>query len=311
MIVPALDDMLTALSVEVEAFAVCQIAADSEISIPRLDKIEVHYVLAGTLHLMIEGNEALALEAGTIAVVPAGRRQRMAGSRNATRSLAPDQICSVRTDGLKLFTTDDGATAVRVMCGQMQADLSRSCSPFDGLSTPIVADLSNEPVVRACFTAMLCEAGRAAPCSRALTASLMKACLALLVRRHIEDERPSDLQGLFRKPWLAGAIAAVVERPGDRHSVSSLATISGRSRSTFSAEFTRQVGVPPMTFVVQTRLARAREFLAASELPIANIAEHVGFASRSHFSRVFRDAYGIDPSRYRRALGAGKDHHGR
>jgi AraC-like DNA-binding protein len=38
----------------------------------------------------------------------------------------------------------------------------------------------------------------------------------------------------------------------------------------------------------------------STELSISDIANRVGFASRSHFSRSFRNAFDIDPTRMRR-----------
>ena len=40
--------------------------------------------------------------------------------------------------------------------------------------------------------------------------------------------------------------------------------------------------------------------LFALSVDVEAIAAEVGFSSRSHFSRVFRDHYGTDPSTFRR-----------
>lgn len=58
----------------------------------------------------------------------------------------------------------------------------------------------------------------------------------------------------------------------------------------------------PMEFVDKTRLHHAAELLRSTNVPIKVIAGSIGFASRSHFSRAFRDAYSTDPSTFRRAL---------
>jgi AraC family transcriptional regulator, activator of mtrCDE len=39
--------------------------------------------------------------------------------------------------------------------------------------------------------------------------------------------------------------------------------------------------------------------LRAGDLPVQKVADAAGFASRSHFSRAFRAAFGVDPSTYR------------
>ena len=55
-----------------------------------------------------------------------------------------------------------------------------------------------------------------------------------------------------------------------------------------------------MEFVAKTRLHHAAELLRGTDLPVKAIAASIGFASRSHFSRAFRAAYGRDPRAYRR-----------
>lgn len=60
----------------------------------------------------------------------------------------------------------------------------------------------------------------------------------------------------------------------------------------------------PMAFVARTRLHQSADMLRTTNLPVKVIAASIGFASRSHFSRAFRDAYGVDPSAYRRGAGA-------
>ena len=72
------------------------------------------------------------------------------------------------------------------------------------------------------------------------------------------------------------------------------------SRSAFAREFKQTLGVPPMEFVTRIRLNLARRLLASTPQSIEVIAAEVGFSSRSHFSRRFRDQFGTDPSTYRR-----------
>ncbi|GGN00070.1 helix-turn-helix domain-containing protein [Streptomyces fuscichromogenes] len=57
------------------------------------------------------------------------------------------------------------------------------------------------------------------------------------------------------------------------------------------------------------RLEAAHEELAgpgAAHRPIAAVAARWGFTSPSHFSRAFRDTYGMSPAQWRRAAGTGR-----
>jgi transcriptional regulator GlxA family with amidase domain len=55
-----------------------------------------------------------------------------------------------------------------------------------------------------------------------------------------------------------------------------------------------------MEFVARVRLDHARRLLLATGRSIEAIAATVGFRSRSHFSRLFRERFGVDPSSFRR-----------
>jgi AraC family transcriptional activator of mtrCDE len=309
MSIPALDKLLAAVSVELDAFAVCEIARDAQMVIPPLASIEVHFVLSGLLHLSIDGVWT-TLPAGSVVIVPPGRSQWLAGSRSATREMPSRAICSVRPDLLNLYdAADGGAGHVRVMCGQMTTGMAGCYGPFDDMPHPLAADLGKTALVTSAFATMLGEIDAPGPYSRTLTGALMKACLVLLVRRHVAEHGTAGLPGLFRKPWLAQVVSSILEEPAADHSVASLAAASGRSRTIFAKDFTDQIGTPPMAFVTQARLTHARNMLVGSDSPIGQIAAKSGFASRSHFSRLFREVHGTDPSSYRRRHAADASTH--
>jgi AraC family transcriptional regulator len=78
-----------------------------------------------------------------------------------------------------------------------------------------------------------------------------------------------------------------------------LAQLAGLSTSHFARSFRRSVGVPPHAYVKQRRVARAREMLATTDLPVAEIALVLGFSDQSHFTRRFREMMGVPPGAYR------------
>jgi AraC-like DNA-binding protein len=80
-----------------------------------------------------------------------------------------------------------------------------------------------------------------------------------------------------------------------------LAKTAGLSRSAFFARFTRDVGVPPMEYLLAWRMAVARDLLRRNDLGIAVVAERVGYGSASTFSTAFSRHVGQPPRRYARA----------
>ena len=128
----------------------------------------------------------------------------------------------------------------------------------------------------------------------------MKQCMILLLRKHLEHQGPaSPLFALLKDPRLARVVAAIVGNPSAPYGLSELAEIAGMSRSSFAEHFSETFGQSPLDLLQKVRLRHAAHLLSATDLPVKVVASSVGYASRSHFSRAFRDTYGVDPTTYR------------
>lgn len=74
------------------------------------------------------------------------------------------------------------------------------------------------------------------------------------------------------------------------------------SRAAFSRNFTERIGVPPMTYLKEWRLARAADLLLDPDLTLDAIAHRVGYADGSALSTAFKAARGVSPKHYRSSL---------
>ena len=83
------------------------------------------------------------------------------------------------------------------------------------------------------------------------------------------------------------------------YSIDSLAAALNMSRSTFYRKLRSLTGMPPADFMRSQRLKHAARLLAEdSDTNIADIAMKVGFVSASHFTKCFKQAYGVLPKEY-------------
>ena len=78
-----------------------------------------------------------------------------------------------------------------------------------------------------------------------------------------------------------------------------LMKIAGIRKSAFSVAFRKVTGTTPLRYIIRSRLEKARDLLAESDLPVSAIAEMCGFQDPLYFSRRFRQQFLVSPRRYR------------
>lgn len=66
-----------------------------------------------------------------------------------------------------------------------------------------------------------------------------------------------------------------------------------------SKVFRDTMGESPQGFLLHYRMARAAQLLTESRLPISTISTMVSYPNQLHFSRAFKNVYGISPRDYR------------
>jgi len=88
-------------------------------------------------------------------------------------------------------------------------------------------------------------------------------------------------------------------------SIDDVAKSVGVSRSHLYRVFMSNVGKSPIDYLTEYRINEACNLLRNSSLSIAEVAISVGFFDQFYFSRVFKKAVGVPPSRYLNALEKG------
>lgn len=82
-------------------------------------------------------------------------------------------------------------------------------------------------------------------------------------------------------------------------SVENIASFCGLNRTYFGRIFKETVGKSPQQFLLSYRMAKAAELLKLTELSISDIGNAVGYPNQLHFSRAFKNVYGVSPREWR------------
>ena len=145
--------------------------------------------------------------------------------------------------------------------------------------------------------ARLVETWREAdPISRLQANHLATELLLTLLKQHGRVEpRASPPQRSLA--WIPSYLSFHLAEP---LSVADMADRAQLSPSRFTAVFRQHFGVSPHRYFVRLRIGHAQDLLAATDLPLKQIAEYCGFADVHHFSKAFKRMVQLPPGAFRR-----------
>ena len=81
--------------------------------------------------------------------------------------------------------------------------------------------------------------------------------------------------------------------------VEEIAAFCGLNRTYFGRIFKETVGRSPQQFLLSYRMSKAAELLKLTVLSISDIGNAVGYPNQLHFSRAFKNVYGVSPREWR------------
>ena len=65
--------------------------------------------------------------------------------------------------------------------------------------------------------------------------------------------------------------------------------------------FKDKIGQGPQEYLIKYRMSRAAQLLLTTGLSVNEIGNAVGYANQLHFSRAFKNVYGMSPKHFRDA----------
>lgn len=77
-----------------------------------------------------------------------------------------------------------------------------------------------------------------------------------------------------------------------------LAELVGLSEGYFYQAFKHSTGLTPGRYLTLARVEKAKELLLQKEQPVIQVGMAVGYENPSHFSRIFKKAVGVSPSKF-------------
>jgi AraC-like DNA-binding protein len=300
-----LADVITLLDPRAVGTKVIQGAGRWAVRRSRMDFAGFGLVLIGECWLGVNGQKPMRLVKGDFVLLPA----------NPGFTIASDLACEVVSidaqgaldcqAGLGQYGDPDLEAEFKLLGGYFELDSANRGLLGRLLPTLIHIEASDPAAGRLKRTigSIVEEALADRPGRDLVVDRLIEVLLVEALRFRTEGVDAIGQLGLLAglaDPLLARSLKRLHGDPAHAWSVEELAREAGLSRSAFSERFGQKVGVPPMQYLIEWRMALAKAMLQRDAPPLESVAVAIGYQSASAFSTAFRRQVGSPPSHFAR-----------
>jgi len=283
-----------------------------------------HVLVEGQCWVSMEGHAPLKLEARDVIIFPHGDPHVISSQIGARPRPISALLPSQPSEEIPQLDYGGGGEATRFVCGYLHCDqrfnpligalpaMLHVCGQ-DGAETgepsevetgrgPGVVQVHADGWLASTLLHTIEEADGMRSGSSAMLVRLTELLYVEVLRRYMQ-RLPSG-----HASWLAGvkdsevgrALRLLHARPERQWTVENLAREVGVSRSGLAQRFTELVGEAPMRYLTGWRIQLAKHLMLQSGLPIAEVADRVGYESEAAFNRAFKRHVGDPPVTWRK-----------
>jgi AraC-like DNA-binding protein len=266
---------------------------------------QFHVVVRGSCWLTLTG-ERRRLETGDVVVLATGAAHALSDEPTSPR-LPGRQVLEAVLGGHAAFGPADGRPETRLLCGHFEFDRA--------VAHPLISELPDVIHVRGMESQhpgwldwvapiLIGETGSGRPGAETIVDRLAEVLLIQVLRAHLLDHQQGQgFLAAIMDRRINNALKVIHAGAGDELTLADIARAAGMSRSSLAGRFKDVMGEAPMAYLGRWRMLQARDLLSTTGLPLADVAERVGYGSEAAFSRAFRRAFAEAPGAFRRAQG--------
>lgn len=287
-----LSEFLNVFEFRSQCWCFVDVADGTAVRLPHSEVVHFYAITKGSLRIAGVGDERVELAEGDIAFVLSGEAHSLRHKDRSQAQTVPLLEEGGYVDGPPTVTLGDGPISAQLLCGRLKVRWPSGQRPR-GLPAFLRISPDESLVDLPKLLGMAAGDGGSALLTRTATLLFVNA-----LRAHPQCKSLFEESNQFDP--IARAQQFIELHPFQKWTVEVLAKKVGMGRSNFAARFTAQTGKTPIDLLTEERMKHAAEFLAKTDLKIAEISERVGYRSEAAFHNRFTSFFGISPGKLRR-----------
>ena len=293
------------LHVAISAFGFCETHAGSRLKFGGGEASSLHYCLSGEGTMRLECGTLIPMADDVLVLLPAMVGYAFEAGTEIEVEVPGDWQRPRDDSVLQIYRSGEGdGEPLVVACCEVFLHLGGSDNLLNHLAAPVTETGIDPGHLRRELKKALAEMERSEFGARALLETQLKEVFIRVLRRHVaEGDSPLSWVGAVADSRLSRVMSYMNRHLAQPLTVEAIAAQAGMSRTVLYQQISKAFGKPPIRLLYDMRLARAAELLSTTDTPVGRIANDVGYRSRSHFTRDFRERYSVDPSAYRKRYG--------
>jgi len=302
-LVDVLTDMLQRSRAHGAAFSHSTARGEWGVRFPRGAELAIHGILGGEAFAWTDRPEdARRVLSGDLVLVRGPSQQHMAHAPGASVVPFDGHPASGQPGrALRMEFGSGSGHPTTFFCGAYTFEGELCGGLLAGLPDLTVVRPRAGSSLRATLDVFAGELLQKAPGQQALLDSLLDVILVQALREQLaaDIEAAPAWYRAMADPGIGAALRAIHAEPRRPWTVASLAAEASLSRASFARRFTRLLGLAPLTYVTNWRMALAREQLRVGDASLAAVARSLGYATEFSFAAAFKRHHGVAPGRWR------------
>jgi len=307
----ALADILKTLRISAKTFSCNDFSSPWGMQVDKSDRGLFHIVISGSCWLTLAEDKKIRLDTGDIVAFPTGGSHGISDMPES-KLLPGDEVVSQLLKHQNPFACceqkKDNITSL--ICGSFTHDSS--------LNHPFLRDLPCFIHIKAVETPELewlrmltkvlaCESRTPSPGSTVIIDRLTEVLFIQLLRTHIKNNGQKNCAkggvcylSALNDPQIGQALNLIHNDEKATLTIEKLGSSVAMSRTAFTDKFSKLIGIPPKTYLLNWRMQKAKTRLETSKEPMFTIAQHAGYSSEAAFSKAFKHFFNETPGKVRK-----------